>query len=422
MAKVRQYRGRWVADFRDQHKRRRIEVPEGHFETKAQEKRAAQELLTRRLSEVNSSTFTPDRQRMTVADLSAMWLASKVKIGDTTRDDYLITLRCYLLPYFGSRRAETMTRLDIEAFRAELAAGIPDVIRIAREKALEELRAENPKARMPRLDPGPRTINKCLVVLGAVFGYGAEHNIVVKNIAKGVERLPASKGEDRLIEQNVLTPAEIAATIANATDPWRIPIMIAAHTGMRQGEVLGLQWGDIDWNKNSVEVRRNLTRRRKMGSPKTATSRRTVELPAIVISELKRWRLACPKDVENPGALDLICPSTKGKMMQPSALLMAGLYPALRRAGIRQVRFHDLRHSWASNALANGENIIEVSHNLGHANVHITLVTYAHVIPKQRRGIADRMAARMADAAEQSGNNLETGPVSGSHAGVISAA
>jgi integrase len=98
-----------------------------------------------------------------------------------------------------------------------------------------------------------------------------------------------------------------------------------------------------------------------------------VELPDELVAALKRWRLRCPK-----GEHDLVCPNASGGPMQSSDLLRTGLHPAPRRAGIRQVRFHDLRHSFASNLLAAGVDVVTVSKALGHANVHITLVTYAH--------------------------------------------
>lgn len=88
MATVRQYRGRYVADFRDQHGRRRIEVPEGSFETKAEERRAAQELLARREAEKKANTYTPDRQRMRFGQLCSLFLESKVKARKTTLDGY----------------------------------------------------------------------------------------------------------------------------------------------------------------------------------------------------------------------------------------------------------------------------------------------------------------------------------------------
>jgi integrase len=86
---------------------------------------------------------------------------------------------------------------------------------------------------------------------------------------------------------------------------------------------------------------------------------------------------------------------------------------ALRRAGLRQVRFHDLRHSFASNLLANGIDVVRVSKALGHANAHITFTVYAHAIPQERHGVADALASLMA----QSGNKMETSvPETGSAA------
>ena len=90
--------------------------------------------------------------------------------------------------------------------------------------------------------------------------------------------------------------------------------------------------------------------------------------------------------------------------MQSSDLLRTGFHGALRKAGIRQVRFHDLRHSFASNLLAEGVDVVTVSKALGHANVHITLVTYAHAIPKSHQGTGDALARLMM----QNGNKLET--------------
>jgi hypothetical protein len=93
--------------------------------------------------------------------------------------------------------------------------------------------------------------------------------------------------------------------------------------------------------------------------------------------------------------------------MHASALLQRGFYPALERDGIRRVRYHDLRHSWASNLLEAGANLADVSRDLGHANVYITLKIYTHAIPKVRRGTSDQMAALMLDGAK-SGNKLKT--------------
>jgi integrase len=387
-----------VADFRDQHGRRRIEVPEGSFETKAEEKRAAKELLDRRLGEVRQHTFTPDRQRMDFGRLCALFLESKVKARKTTLDGYRELIDCYLVPYFGSRKVETLTRFEVEQFRNAMAKGSPPSVAAARAARLAELQTTNPTARLRPLKPGPRTTNKCLTLLVGILGYAVEHGFASRNAAADMDKLPAAEGEGQVIEQNVLTPAELRKLLDSTVDPWAMPIMLAAYTGARQAEVLGLKWGDIDWSRRSAEIRRQW-RRGAFYEPKTKASRRTVELPDELVSALKRWRLRCPK-----GEHELVCPGAKGQPMNSSDLLRTGLHSALRRAGLRQVRFHDLRHSFASNLLAASVDVVTVSKALGHANVHITLVTYAHAIPKERHEAGDALARLMA----QSGNKMET--------------
>jgi hypothetical protein len=170
MATVRQYRGRYVADFRDQNGRRRIEVPEGLFETKAEQKRAAKELLDLRLGEVRLHTFTPDRQRLDFAAPCDLFLASKVKARKTTTDGYGELIDCYLVPYFGTRRIEAMTRFEVERFRNEMAKGAPAAVVKAREDRQAALKAANTPKYLKPLVPGPRTTNKCLTLLVGIFG------------------------------------------------------------------------------------------------------------------------------------------------------------------------------------------------------------------------------------------------------------
>jgi len=142
---------------------------------------------------------------------------------------------------------------------------------------------------------------------------------MARNVAEGMDKLPAAEGEGLVIDQNVLLPTELRKLIDTATDPWAMPIMLAAYTGARQAEVLGLQWSDIDWNRRTAGIRRQW-RRGAFYEPKTKASRRTVELPDELISALKRWRLRCPK-----GEHDLVCPAAQGRPMQSSDLLRTGL-------------------------------------------------------------------------------------------------
>jgi integrase len=407
MACVRKRRGRYVADFRDQNGERHIEMPKGTFETLAKEKLAANALLKARLGEVGSNVYVPPEDRLTFREVAKLWIDSKVRLRAASLSDYKTTLDCYLVPYFGPRKYDSITRLDIEKFRAEMVVGVPDSVQRARDEKLHELKLTDPNAKLRALDPGPRTTNKCIGVLISIGFYAVDHDLAIKNVAQRMEKvLEDGEGEDEdseesVIEENVLTPSELVRAIEAALDPWRVPIALAAYCGMRQAEILGLKWDDIDWVGGAARIRRT-QRGGVFSKPKSKASRRTIELPAPLISELKRWRPLCSKSEH-----DLVCPSVTGLPMQASALLQRGFYPALERAGIRRVRYHDLRHSWASNLLEAGVDIATVSKALGHANVYITLKTYAHAIPKPRHGASDRMAALMKETT-QSGYKMGT--------------
>jgi integrase len=131
--------------------------------------------------------------------------------------------------------------------------------------------------------------------------------------------------------------------------------------------------------------------------PKTRTSYRSIALPGFLLKGLKVWRLACPK-----GPHDLIFPNLDGRPMSYWNLMARGFHPALKRAGIRRIRFHDLRHTFASLMISNGEDIVRVSRLLGHANASFTFNVYCHMLPRKRDPIGDRLACLVF------GNKMET--------------
>jgi integrase len=112
---------------------------------------------------------------------------------------------------------------------------------------------------------------------------------------------------------------------------------------------------------------------------KSKHSRRIVELPSPLIHSLKVWRLKCPK-----GEHDLVFPNNEDNPMDAANLIHRGFEPAVRRAGLRKIRFHDLRHAAASLLLANGIDVVAVSRLLGHSSPIVTLSIYSHAIPKAR--------------------------------------
>ena len=120
----------------------------------------------------------------------------------------------------------------------------------------------------------------------------------------------------------------------------------------------------------------------------TKASRRRVDLPAGLVAELKLRRLQCP-----PGAHDLVFPNGAGNPENHANLLNRGFYPAVRRARLRKIRFHDLRHTYASLLIANGEHPKRIQALMGHSSINVTMDVYGHLMPGGGDAVADRLGA-----------------------------
>lgn len=171
---------------------------------------------------------------------------------------------------------------------------------------------------------------------------------------------------------------------------------------MRQGELLGLRWRDVDLDRAALQVRMSLqetTGRYILAETKTAHSRRSVALAPATVAALRAHRAR--QDAERlalgaawDGALDLVFPNERGGLMIPHNLAKRSFKRLLARAGLpATVRFHDLRHTAATLLLARGVHAKVVSELLGHADIAITLRVYAHVTPHMQDAAARAMEA-----------------------------
>jgi integrase len=150
--------------------------------------------------------------------------------------------------------------------------------------------------------------------------------------------------------------------------------LTAIMTGARQGEILGLKWGDFDWEIKQVYIQRTFNKGRFF-TPKTKCSRRRIDLAPAVIRELKEWRLACPAN-----SLDLVIPNKAAEPINHSNMVQRYFLPALMAAELPKIRFHDLRHTYASLLIEQRENIKYIQSQLGHSSPTVTLNVYAHLM------------------------------------------
>jgi integrase len=199
-----------------------------------------------------------------------------------------------------------------------------------------------------------------------------------------------------------LSPAE-ARTLLEAAGGDRLEALyvLAVSTGMRQGELLGLGWEDADIEAGTVRVRRTLTLARggpRLAEPKTRGSRRQIRLTAGAVEALGRHRERQRTERAAAGhrwdgSLGLVFTTSVGTPIHRANLQAESWKPLLRRAGVRDVHFHDLRHTCATLLLTKGVHPKIVSEMLGHSSIAITPDIYSHVIP----GLGDAAASAMED-------------------------
>ena len=164
-------------------------------------------------------------------------------------------------------------------------------------------------------------------------------------------------------------------------------------TGLRRGELLGLKWEDIDLEQGIIHVRRQIARidGEIVEAPlKTKNSYRSVSIGQDAVEILR--------EQQRKTNSEYVFPSPTGGPISPDSVLKM-LHRVLKRAGLPEIHFHDMRHTFATMALQNGVDIKTVSGMLGHYSAGFTLDTYAHVTTAAQRQAANTMSSILSDAA-----------------------
>jgi integrase len=352
MATVSFRRKRWVLDYCDQHGKRRWKtMPKGTTKKEAQQK------LGEVIKLVHTGIHRSPKEIPLFKDVAASWLNSKeVVVRYSTLKQYRSHVQIHLNPLLGHLKINRITFAVVEQYKAHrLQEGVSVV-----------------------------TLNKTLTTLGAIMQYALRARYIDHNIAREVDR-PKRNVEKPDI--NVLQPEQIRALL-NATphQKYRVLLMTAALTGLRQGELLGLKWQDIDWESQQINVRRTFNHGRFF-EPKSRASKRSVDLAPALLHELKKWKLACLR-----GELDLVFPNDKGRPINHSNLHNRHFKPALQAAGLSTgIRFHDLRHTFASLLIEQKENIRYIMAQLGHSSVTMTINVYGHLMNDSNPEAAERL-------------------------------
>jgi integrase len=333
-------------------------------------KKEAETLITKILSEVNEGNYI-DPSKLKLEDYLHQWLDTKQ--GNMTRltiDSYKSYIANHIAPSIGSKKLSELSPLDIQTWIATL-----------RKKELEGVLSDS-------------TIQRIFNVLITALNNAKKINLVKENVAKLVDKPKIKKR--KLIVWDANEAKKFLREMYNHRH--YICFHLALTTGMRQGEILGLTWGSIDFPNKLIRVVQTLEHDAKgfKEGAKSISGVRSITINDNDIAELKRHMHKLEEEKELAGEMyqehDLVVRTSIGKPVFADTIGKM-FRREVRRLNLTPIRFHDLRHSHASLLLIKGIHPKVVSERLGHASVTITLDTYSHLLPNMQeeatKGIAD---------------------------------
>ncbi|MDP2727158.1 MAG: site-specific integrase [Dehalococcoidia bacterium] len=308
-------------------------------------------------------------QKQTVARFLGDWLeATRPTIKGTTFTRYEEYARLHIAPTLGALKLAALTPQHLQKLYAQ--------------KLVEGL--------------SPMSVRHLHAILHRALGQALRWGLVATNVTEAVD--PPRKER---VELRTLSPEEARRFLEAAEgDRFEALYVLALTTGLRQGEMLGLRWKDLDLEGGRLQVVATLQRTAKglvMSEPKTSRSRRQVILTDMAREALRQHRIAQVEERLKAGPLwednDLVFPNEMGKPMDAGNILRRSFCPLLEKAGLPHIRFHDLRHSAATLLLSQGINPKVIQEMLGHSSITLTLDVYSHLLPTMQREAVDAMDA-----------------------------
>jgi integrase len=362
---IRRADGRWEA---------RVTLPDGTRKSfYARSRQEAARRLTQALRDRDQGLPVGLNARQTVGQYLERWLADVARptVRPSTYESYAGYVRRHLIPGLGAIPLSRLTPQDVQAF---LTAKLQDG------------------------QLTPRTVQYLRAILRRALAQALKWGLVARNAAALTDPPKVPRHEIR-----PLTPQEATAFLeAVRGDRLEALFVLALTTGMRQGELLGLRWQDVDLDAGTLRVAVALQRiggQPRLVEPKTARSRRELPLPERATAALRAHRARQREERLRLGAAwqdwGLVFTREDGAPLDASTVTHR-FQKLLARANLPRVRFHDLRHTCASLLLAHGVPARVIMDILGHSQISVTLNTYTHVLPDMQREALARLNALFA--------------------------
>jgi integrase len=296
------------------------------------------------------------------------WLMDSVldTVRPTTYERYEQIVRIHIRPALGGVKLKNLTPVHVRGlYREKLQAGL-----------------------------SPRTVQYIHVTLHKALKQAVQDVLIPRNATEAVKAPQVRRQEIR-----PLSAEQVKVLLETACgDRLEALFVLAIHTGLRQGELLGLKWEDVDLESGTLRVRRTLGTTKggpMLTAPKTKGNRRSVKLTQGALDALRSHLKRQLQEIDRAGSLwrenGLVFASETGEPVNRHHLTSRRFKALLTRAQLPEIRFHDLRHTCATLLLTKNVNPKIVSEMLGHASIAITLDTYSHVLPNMRDQAAQAM-------------------------------
>lgn len=355
------------------------------WEPVGKSKREAEGVLAEKMASLKNGTYR-EESKLSFKEYAQRWLKDYVstRVKPRTMESYDQLLEKHLLPVFGEKKLSAINTADIQSFAAECLRG---------NKKLS-----------------PRTTNYLITVIKMIFRHACQRRVIRDNPSELI-----SKVREERKEMDHLSSEHAKLLLEHSEEPYRTLFLTAVFTGMRRGEILALQWGDIDRRSNLIHVRRSLYWHHKKGdlvgqikwaftSPKTQGSTR-----AIVLSPKLKEALEIHQKHSPVSPHDLVFCTRKGTPLDPDNMVKKQFHPALTRAKLRRVRFHDLRHTYVALLIALGAHAKVIQSQLGHSSIQTTMDQYGHLLPQTHFGLGEKLDEQIwGDSSEKSASNVSS--------------
>lgn len=329
---------------------------------------------------------------LTLEEWLNRWLLDYMEghVAPITFESYKYVISKHIVPALGMIKLKNLYTADIQRFYSKKSSG----------------------GRIDGQEGGlsPRTIEIIHNVLRQALEQAVNESLILKNPSIYTKKPPKSKNH-----QNPLSTEQARDFLLNIKDDWTYPIFLTAlHTGMRRSEILGLEWRDIDFNKKTITVRRSVIEVKGKVTPQNSTknnsSNRTITMSDELANELynlrkQRAKYINPSDRGQNGLkTNSVFVWPDGKMIRPS-YLSHHFKKLLSLYDLPDVRFHDLRHTFATILLEKGISPKVVSEMLGHSSIRVTMDIYSHVSMEMQSEASQEIENALRNGIEERGTD-----------------